>query len=402
MPPTMTGALSVAEAHARLVALVRPLPAEVVPLADAAGRTLAADIVAARSQPPVPVSAMDGYALRATDLAAGAALRVIGTAAAGSRFDGRVGPGEAVRIFTGAPIPGGADFVLLQEDATREGDVVRVSGDPGSNPSIRPAGGDFSAGDRIAAPCHLTPARIALAAAMNAARVRVARQPEIALLPTGDELVPPGGEPTPDQIVSSNGHGLKALLDAAGARTRLLPIAGDRAESLAAGLGLTAGADLVVTIGGASAGDLDLVRAGATGRDLTVQRIAMRPGKPLLAGLLDDGRPFVGLPGNPVSALVTARLFLVPMIERMLGLPGDPPPRLPGRLAVALGPNGPRTHFLRARADAGPDGRFDCTAFANQDSSLLSVLADANALVVRPPHDPAREAGAEVDFLWIK
>lgn len=394
--------LSVADAHTRLLALATPLGAEEVPLAAAAGRILAADIVAARDQPPVAVSAMDGYATRAADLALGARLRVIGTAAAGSRFPGALGPAQAVRIFTGAPIPAGADFVLIQEDTRREGDTVTVTADPGTNPAIRPAGGDFRAGDRLRSPRRLTPADIALAAAMNAARVCVTRRPAIALIPTGDELVPPGGVPGPDQIVSSNGHGLRALLDAAGATTRLLPIARDTADSLTAALALAADADLIVTIGGASVGDFDLVRQTAAGQglDLAFHRIAMRPGKPLLAGRF-RGTPMVGLPGNPVSALVTARLFLLPMIARMLGLPGDPPPRLPARLGTPLPPNGPRAHYMRARAEPAPDGGWRCTPFPSQDSSLLSILSEANALLVRAPEDPARAADDPVEFIWI-
>lgn len=394
--------LSVAEAHDRLLSLVAPLGSEVVPLGDAAGRTLASDIVAVRDQPPFAVSAMDGYAARAADLAPGARLRVIGTAAAGARFPDTVSAAEAVRIFTGAAIPDGADFVLIQEDATRDGNIVTVDAAPGPNASVRPAGGDFRAGDRLRAPRRLSPADIALAAAMGAGSVTVTRRPAIALLPTGDELVPPGELPGPDQIVSSNGHGLRALLQAAGASVRLLPIARDTPDSLAAALSLAAGADLIVTIGGASVGDFDLVRqtAVAEGLDLAFHKVAMRPGKPLLAGRL-RGTPMVGLPGNPVSALVSARIFLVPMVARMLGLAGDPPPRLSARLGRPLGPNGPRTHFLRARTEPGSGAGWTCTPLQNQDSSLLSILADANTLLVRAPGDAARPEGDTVEFLWI-
>jgi molybdopterin molybdotransferase len=390
--------LAVEEAHARLMALVAPVGAEEVPLAEAAGRVLARDVVALRDLPPFDAAAMDGYACRATDARPGATLAVVGTSAAGQRHPGRVDPGEAVRIFTGAPMPEGADWVVIQEEAEARGERVLVTAEQTGAPSVRPAGGDFRAGHRVAAPRRLGAADLALLAAMNAARVTVARRPVAALVPTGDELVAPGEDPGPDQIVSSNDLGLKTLIEAAGGTARRLPIARDTPESLAATLALAEGADLIVTIGGASVGDLDLVRSTA-GLSLDFHRIAMRPGKPLMAGRL-GGVPLVGLPGNPVSALVTARLFLVPAIERMLGLAGDSPARHPARLAAAVEANGPRTHFMRARVAADVGGWL-CTPFARQDSSLLTVLAEANALLVRPPGDPARDAGDTITFLWL-
>ena len=237
---------------------------------------------------------------------------------------------------------------------------------------------------------------------MNAARLTVARRPVVALIPTGDELVAPGEDPGPDQIVSSNDIALEALLEAAGATGRRLPIARDTPGSLAATLDLAAGADLIVTIGGASVGDFDLVRATAETHGLVVDfhGVAMRPGKPLLAGRL-GGVPLVGLPGNPVSAFVTAHLFLRPAIERMLGLPGDPPAPHAARLAAPVGPNGPRAHFMRARVDADAGGGWTCTPIALQDSSLVGVLAEANALLARPAHDPARAAGETAAFIWL-
>ena len=393
--------LPVAEAHARLMRLFEPLEAEEVPLARAAGRVLAHDVVAARAQPPFPASAMDGYAMHSADAATGARLRVVGVAAAGARYEGAIGPGEAVRIFTGAPVPEGADMVLIQEDADAAGDEIVLHADRDRDSNIRPEGGDFPAGARLAAPRRLRPVDLALLAAMNADRIAVARRPVVALIPTGDELVMPGEDPGPDQIVSSNGVGLEALLEAAGAEVRLLPIARDTPESLAASFALTEGADLVVTLGGASVGDFDLVQKTALGLGMALDfyRVAMRPGKPLMAGRL--GRvPLVGLPGNPVSAMVTGRIFLVAAVERMLGLPGELPPMQPARLAQALGPNGPRAHYMRARVDP-EQGGWACTPFARQDSSLLSVLAEANALALRPPHDPARSAGEVIEFLWL-
>lgn len=393
--------LPVEEAHARLMALFSPVAVEAVPLAAASGRVLAADVVARRAQPPVAISAMDGYAVRSSDLAEGRRLRVVGTAAAGRGFGGSLAAGEAVRIFTGAPVPAGADAVLIQEDAEAgDGWVVPKPGHD-TDTNVRPAGGDFAVGARIAAPRRLTPADLALVAAMGADPVRVYRRPVVALLMTGDELVMPGEAPGPDQVVASNAFGLKAMLEAAGAEPRILPIARDTAESLDLGFSLAAGADLLVTIGGASVGDLDLVRptAAARGLNLEFHRIAMRPGKPLMAGRL-GAAAFVGLPGNPVSALVTGRVFLVPAVERMLGLPGDPPARVPARLGAPVAANGPRTHFMRARVEAGAEG-WRCTACDRQDSSLLSVLSESNALLIRPPGDPAREAGSPAEFIWI-
>lgn len=393
--------LSVDEAHRRLMALFAPVSVESVPLAKAAGRVLAEDVVAVRAQPPFAISAMDGYALRAADLRAGEALRVVGTAAAGKRFEGTVGVGEAVRIFTGAPIPPGADIVLIQEDADATGGIVTPRAGHDTAANIRPSGGDFDLGARIGAPRRLGPADLALVAAMGADPVRVFRRPVVALLITGDELVMPGETPGPDQVIASNAFGLKAMLEAAGAEVRLLPIARDTAESLDLGFSLAAGADLLVTIGGASVGDLDLVRpaAAARGLDLEFHRIAMRPGKPLMAGRIGDAA-FVGLPGNPVSALVTGRLFLLPAVERMLGLPGEFPARHAARLGAPVGANASRTHFMRARVETGPDG-WRCTPFDRQDSSLLSVLAEANALLVRPAGDSARTLGEAIEFIWI-
>ncbi len=391
--------ISVEEAHHRLMALFAPVGTETIPLADAGGRVLAADIVAARDQPPFPASAMDGYAVRAADLAAGRPLRVIGEAPAGRRYQGALGPGEAVRIFTGAPVPEGADIILIQEDAERTGDIITPRPGHGDTHHIRPAGADFARGDRIVAPRRLTPAEIALAAAMNAGTVTVARRPVVALIPTGDELVWPGESPGPDQILCSNNFGLKAMLEAEGAEVRLLPIARDTAESLGSAFDLAAGADLVVTLGGASVGDHDLVQATALAHGLTLDfyKIAMRPGKPLMAGRF-GALPLVGLPGNPVSAMVCGHLFLRPAVRAMSGLDAALPLPLPATLTGPLGPNGPRAHYMRAVVEAGASG-WRCTPFERQDSALLSVLVDANALLIRPPHDPAREAGAEVAFM---
>ncbi|GHF59695.1 molybdopterin molybdotransferase MoeA [Seohaeicola zhoushanensis] len=389
--------ISVAEARALLFDLVAPLPVEEVPLAQANGRVLAREVTARRDQPPFDASSMDGYAIKATEAQKDSMFRVIGEAAAGHGFSGTVGAGQAVRIFTGAPMPKGADFVVIQEDVSRTGEIITISDEPGSNPNVRAAGGDFRIGTTVAAPRRLRPQDIALLASMNIPRVSVTRKPVVALISTGDELVMPGEEPGPDQIIASNTFGLKAMLEEAGADARLLPIARDSHASLDTAFGLARGADLIVTIGGASVGDHDLV--GEVAQDLGLKRafykIAMRPGKPLMAGRMGDAA-MVGLPGNPVSAMVCGHLFLVPMVRALLGLGTDIPPLHSARLAGALGPNGPREHYMRAVVENGQARVFD-----NQDSAMLGVLAVANALVVRPPNDAALADGAEISYLPI-
>jgi molybdopterin molybdotransferase len=403
----MSALLPVAEAHARLMRLFRPLGTESIALADAAGRVLADDVVATRAQPPFAASAMDGYAVRGAEAGTGSRLRVIGTAAAGNRYGATVGAGEAVRIYTGAPVPDGADFIVIQEDVDLSADerTITIRAGRDRDPYIRPAGGDFSPGARVTAPRRLGFADVTLLAAMGAGRVTVYRRPAVAIIPTGDELVPPGARIGPDRIFASNNYGLKALVEEEGGEGLLLPIARDTPEHLAAALDLAAvgaGADLVVTLGGASVGDLDLVRGTAISRglDLEFHRIAMRPGKPLLAGRLGT-TPMIGLPGNPVSALVCAHLFLRPALARMQGLPAEPPRRHKARLAVSLPANGPREHYMRARVV--PDGEgWLCTPFPRQDSSLVSILAEANALLVRLPDDPARRENSAVEFIWFR
>ncbi len=386
--------ISVEEALGAVLALVAPVGAESVPLREAGGRVLAEPVVAARAQPPFAASAMDGYAARSADVAPGTRLRVLGEAAAGRPWGGTVEPGTAIRILTGAPIPAGADRVVIQEDVERTGDAVTLRAGLDAGPHIRPAGGDFAAGARIEAPVLLTPERIALAAAMGCAAPRVARRPVVALMATGDELAPPG-EPLGDgQVVASNAYGLAAMAEAAGAEARLLPIARDDRASLEAGFALAEGAELIVTIGGASVGDHDLVApvARALGLAPSFHRVAMRPGKPLMAGRL-GASVLLGLPGNPVSALVCGRVFMVPMIRRMLGL--DPRARILALpLAAPLGPNGPRVHYMRARRVQG-----GVAAFERQDSALLSVLAAADLLIVRPSRDGARAVGEVVACL---
>ncbi|MEO0485103.1 MAG: molybdopterin molybdotransferase MoeA [Pseudomonadota bacterium] len=387
--------ISVDQALDALFALVEPLSTEQIGLRAAAGRTLRASASAARAQPPFAASVMDGYALSKEDAHTDATLEVVGEAAAGHRFAGTVSQGQAVRIFTGAPMPEGTDHVEIQEDVTVAGDriTLRDPGRPGAY--VRPAGGDFAAGAELPAPRVLSAADISLLAAMNVPTVTVARRPEVAIISTGDELVMPGESPLDDQIIASNGLGLAAQLSAVGALPRLLPIARDTAESLQSAFRFARGADLIVTIGGASVGDHDLVRsvAGQAGMEQAFYKVAMRPGKPLMAGRI-AGVPMVGLPGNPVSTLVCGHVFLVPLIRAMLGQGQAPAARRTAPLASPVAANGPREHYCRAKLTQ--DGLH---VFDRQDSSLLTVLAEANALAIRPIGDPARAAGEPIDYL---
>jgi molybdopterin molybdotransferase len=390
--------ISVEAALARVLALAAPVPAETVTLRHAAGRVLAAPVAARLTQPPFDASAMDGYAIREADHVIGRSLRVTGAAVAGRGFPGAVGPGEAVRIFTGAPVPQRAERVVLQEDVARDGDRITLGDRLETGANIRPAGQDFRAGDTLSAPRRLTPADLSLIAAMNVPEVGVARRPVVAILATGDELVMPGDDPGPDQIVASNGFALAALAEARGAEARMLPIARDSEASLAHVFALAEGADVIVTVGGASVGDHDLVGkvAGDLGLDRAFWKIAMRPGKPLMAGRL--GRAvMLGLPGNPVSAIVCAHLFLLPLLDALQGLEGRHDLRR-ARLAVAVGANGPRAHYMRARLEAGPDLPL-IRPFDRQDSALLTILSEAEALLLRPIDDGPRGPGEIVSWL---
>ena len=389
--------ISVSEARDSLLALVDPLAAETVPLVQSAGRVLAEPVSARRDQPPFSASAMDGYAVNKTEVELHAMFKVIGEAAAGHGFEGKVGAGQAVRIFTGAPVPEGADFVVIQENVDRKGNLIIILDEPGPNSNIRPKGGDFAIGDTVSAPRRLTPADVALLASMNIAEVPVVRRPVVAVMSTGDELVMPGETPGPDQIIASNSFGLKAMLEAAGANVRILPIAQDTLQSLTTAFELAQRADLVVTIGGASVGDHDLVGnvAASLGMERSFYKVAMRPGKPLMAGRMNN-MAMVGLPGNPVSSMVCGQIFLLPMIRKMLGLSSEQPALQSAPLLSPLSKNGPREHYMRASVTS--EG---IRPFESQDCSLLTVLADANALLVRPPHDDALEAGETVQFLPI-
>ncbi|MEM9146156.1 MAG: gephyrin-like molybdotransferase Glp [Pseudomonadota bacterium] len=392
--------LTVADALDRLFALIRPMGVEAVPLAGAAGRVLRADGVAERDQPPFAASAMDGYAVRVADATRDAVLPVAGEAAAGRSFHGPLPHGAAVRIFTGAPVPVGADAVLIQENAEAHEGHIRVLEAPDQDRYIRPAGGDFRSGARLVAPRWLGPRDLGLAAAMNLPTLTVSRRPSVAIIPTGDELVWPGADPGPDQIVASSGFGLAARLARLGAEPRLCPIALDTAASVRRALEQAAGADVIVTLGGASVGEHDFVAGvlDALGAERSFYKIAMRPGKPLMAGRLGESA-VVGLPGNPVSTMICTEIFLVPALEAALGLPARARARSTAVLAEDLPANGPREHYMRALLEHRGDGPDLVRAFENQDSSLVFTLAEANAVIVADPHAPHRRAGTVVEVI---
>lgn len=387
--------ISVEQALAEVFSLVEPSETEEISLIEASGRVLRQPVTANRDQPPFDGSAMDGYAVRAP-FAAGASFKIIGQTAAGKRFEGRVGDGEAVRIFTGAPIPEGATHVIIQENVTRKNDLITLDQTPDSVTHIRPQAQDFAAGDQLSAPRRLRPVELALLAAMNCSRLTVSKRPEVAIIGTGDELVMPGEEPQADQIIASNAFAIKAIAEAEGANARILPIARDTEASLRAVLELAQDADIIITIGGASVGDFDLVGPvyEAMGARRAFFKVAMRPGKPLMAGRL--GRSLIlGLPGNPVSSIVCSHLFLRPALRAMQGLGAYPLPSASAILTHDMGPNGPRAHYMRAKLGPGPS----ITPLPRQDSALLSVLAEADCLLIRKANDQARKAGEQMRYI---
>lgn len=394
--------ISVEEAKRRILAAFSPLPAETVSVAEGLGRVLAEDLTARVTQPPADVSAMDGYAVRAADVTnVPVTLKQIGRVPAGSTYDGTVGPGECVRIFTGAPLPPGTDTIIIQEDVTADGDRITIREGAPKGRYVRPAGLDFRSGEvGIPAGRVLTVRDIGLAAAMNRPWLRVRRRPRVAIISTGDEVVMPGDPIGPSQIVSSNGLALAALVTAGGGEPIQLGIAPDSVEALQRMADGARGADLLVTTGGASVGEHDLVRAslGARGLEIDFWQIAMRPGKPLMFGRMGD-TPVLGLPGNPVSSLVCATIFLMPVLAKLLGIEDKTPSRLTARLGRDLGPNDRREDYLRATLTTDADGRLVATPFTTQDSSMLATLARADCLVRRPPHAPAAKAGEIVDIV---
>lgn len=400
--------MSVEEAIGLVTEGVSALGIEEVPVSAAAGRVLARDLPARRTQPPADMSAMDGYAVRSQDIVqTPARLAVIGESAAGRPFAGQVGPGQAVRIFTGAVVPEGADTVVIQENATRDGDAVTTTQPTAALRNVRKKGCDFSAGTPgLHAGRRLTGRDIMLAAAMDHATLPVARRPRVALIQTGDELVLPGqGTGADSEIVVSNAFGLAALARRAGAEVTDLGLVRD---DLAAIRAMVAGAlsgtfDLVVSSGGASVGDHDLMAPAlrSEGVDLSVHKIALRPGKPLMFGARAGVR-VLGLPGNPVSSHVCALVFLAPLVRALQGDAAPRPVTSPARLAVDVGPNDARRDFMRARMARDPDGSVRVTPFASQDSAMLSVLAAADCLLIRPPFAPAARAGDPCEIIPLE
>ncbi len=397
------GLLPVTEARARILANVKPLPAEPVKLAHALGRVLAAPVKASRDQPPFDSSAMDGYAVRAADVAqVPANLHVIGISAAGHAFGGKVEPGEAARIFTGAPVPKGSDTIVIQENtepAPPSSVTILETAREGQN--IRRRGLDFAKSDALLpAGIQLNARDIGLAAAANVPLLRVRRKPRVAVFATGDELVEPGGRPRADQIVSSNSHALMIMARHFGAEVINLGIVRDNLAATMRAVSKARDADILVTSGGASVGDHDFVQEALkrSGVKLEFWKIAMRPGKPFMYGR--RGRQHVmGLPGNPVSALVCARLFLKPLLDALLGLAEEVPVK--ARLATPMKNNDGREDYVRASLTTAPDGARTVTPFAKQDSSMQRTFREAHCLIVRPPHAPEASAGEMVPILIL-
>lgn len=400
--------LPVSDAKARLLArVVAVSEIQTVALGDAADRVLASDIQARLTQPPFNSSAMDGYALAAADAAqVGSELTVIGSAAAGHAFDGRLGRGETVRIFTGAPVPEGADTILIQEDAEKIGENrIRTTFDVTAGRHIRPRGQDFAEGETVLkAGTRIDFSHLTVAAAMNYPTLPVLRRPKVAILATGDELIEPGGSPAPAQIIASNTFGVAALVRDNGGEVLDLGIAADREDAISAAIGRArdAGADILVTLGGASVGDHDLVQATlkAAGMELDFWRIAMRPGKPLMVGSL-DGMHVLGLPGNPVASMVTGMLFLEPLLRRLAGLP-ERKREVEGITANVLKPNDLRQDYLRSKLTRNDKGQLVADANPKQDSSMMKIFAHADGLIVRPPHAPELAAGEPCPILLIR
>jgi molybdopterin molybdotransferase len=394
--------LSVDEALARILDGAQATGVERVSLTSAAHRMLAVDVRATLTQPPFNASAMDGYAVRAADVAIlPAMLTLIGEARAGEAFSGSVSAGQCARIFTGAPVPAGADAIVIQENTRADGSSVTVVEGSPDPAHVRPRGGDFAEGQILLSPGRVLDARaVLLAAAMGHGTLAVRKKPIIAVLATGDELVEPGQKPGPDQIVSSNPYGLAAMIASAGGEPRLLGIARDTRTALEEKIAAAADADVLVTTGGASVGDHDLVGPVLKSRGMALDfwKIAMRPGKPMLFGKLGTQR-VLGLPGNPVSALICGRVFLMPLIDRLLGREMSPWAPVRARLTEALEMNGPRQHYMRAVTSHDANGVLLVTPQSSQDSSLMSPLAASNALIVRAVDAAALAAGDEVDVL---
>ena len=390
--------ISVTEALEKLFLIAKVTPFETVELKKCLGRVLAKPLVSSHSNPPFPSSAMDGYAIHKANLKSGAEFKVIGESAAGHSYPKKINKNEAVRIFTGSRVPDGANLVLMQEDVEADKKFIIVKENFDKKSNIRLEGSDFSKGYKVKTPLILGAKEISLFAAMNFAHLSVRKKPTVAIISTGDELVFPGESPKPDQIIASNAYGIAALCKECGAEPRILPIAQDNLKSIEYIIGLAQDADLIITIGGASVGKYDLINEATNnfGVDKSFHKVAMRPGKPLMAGKINE-TAFVGLPGNPVSALVCGYVFVRPLIQAMLGLEKKSAPRLIAPCGTSLPRNGPREHYMRAVLL--PNGYLE--PVENQDSARLALLCDSDALLIRAPHAEAIPAKTQCEYIKI-
>ena len=390
--------ISVTEALEKLFLIAKVTPVETVELKKCLGRVLAKPLESSRSNPPFPSSAMDGYAIHKANLKSGAEFKVIGESAAGHSYPKKINKNEAVRIFTGSRVPDGANLVLMQEDVEADKKFIIVKENFDKKSNIRLEGSDFSKGYKVKTPLILGAKEISLLAAMNFAHLSVRKKPTVAIISTGDELVFPGESPKPDQIIASNAYGIAALCKECGAEPRILPIAQDNLKSIEYIIGLAQDADLIITIGGASVGKYDLINEATNnfGVDKSFHKVAMRPGKPLMAGKINE-TAFVGLPGNPVSALVCGYVFIRPLIQAMLGLEKKSAPRLIAPCGTSLPKNGPREHYMRAVLL--PNGYLE--PVENQDSARLALLCDSDALLIRAPHAEAIPAKTQCEYIKI-
>jgi molybdopterin molybdotransferase len=390
--------ISVTEALEKLFLIAKVTPVETVELKKCLGRVLAKPLESSRSNPPFPSSAMDGYAIHKANLKSGAEFKVIGESAAGHSYPKKINKNEAVRIFTGSRVPDGANLVLMQEDVEADKKFIIVKENFDKKSNIRLEGSDFSKGYKVKTPLILGAKEISLLAAMNFAHLSVRKKPTVAIISTGDELVFPGESPKPDQIIASNAYGIAALCEECGAEPRILPIAQDNLKSIEYIIGLAQDADLIITIGGASVGKYDLINEATNnfGVDKSFHKVAMRPGKPLMAGKLNE-TALVGLPGNPVSALVCGYVFIRPLIQAMLGLEKKSAPRLVAPCSTSLPKNGPREHYMRAVLL--PNGYLE--PVENQDSARLALLYDADALLIRAAHAEAIPAKTQCEYIKI-
>ena len=390
--------ISVTEALEKLFLIAKVTPVETVELKKCLGRVLAKPLESTRSNPPFPSSAMDGYAIHKANLKSGAEFKVIGESAAGHSYPKKINKNEAVRIFTGSRVPDGANLVLMQEDVEADKKFIIVKENFDKKSNIRLEGSDFSKGYKVKTPLILGAKEISLLAAMNFAHLSVRKKPTVAIISTGDELVFPGESPKADQIIASNAYGIAALCKECGAEPRILPIAQDNLKSIEYIIGLAQDADLIITIGGASVGKYDLINEATNnfGVDKSFHKVAMRPGKPLMAGKINE-TALVGLPGNPVSALVCGYVFIKPLIRAMLGLEKKSAPRLMAPCSTSLPKNGPREHYMRAVLL--PNGYLE--PVENQDSARLALLCDSDALLIRAAHAEAIPAKTQCEYIKI-